>query len=331
MSVEELEMGSLDISAQDEAATTDETVVDQSPDSSSEAKDDDKFDLLSVVRDAVKTGDEKAGDAASSADTEEERSGSEGSTADSETQSGEPDDENFSDVPFHNHPRFKQLITQRNQYREGAQQYEQVQSFLQQNNISPEEAADVLHLRALMKTDPVKAWEQLKPIAQELLKEAGHVLPADLQQRVQTGELTKEAAAEISRLRATQGTTQRQIEAQRLAAEREQQQRALSDVRDAVGSWEANIRKTDPDIAAKMDDLQREVIWLQRQEGQPTTADGARKQLQKAYEAVNQRFAAGRKPKPGVRPVTGGRAAGTNGTAEPKSVLDIVKANRATG
>lgn len=79
------------------------------------------------------------------------------------------DDENFSDVPFNQHPRFKQLVRQRNEFRVDAERYNNVQTYIDQQGLSAEEAADGLLIMGLMKTDPAKAWEMLKPRVQTLL------------------------------------------------------------------------------------------------------------------------------------------------------------------
>lgn len=330
MGVEDLEPTSPDGSETQDAQASESTEANQSPDSSAEANDD-AFDLLSVVRNAADTPD--GSDAtASSADSENDRSDPNGAAADANAETNQaPDDENFSDVPFHTHPRFKQLVEQRNQYRQGAEQYQQVQEYLRTNGVSPDEAANALQLAALIKTDPAKAWEQLKPIAQQLLTDAGLALPQDLQQRVQSGELTKAAAAEISRLRAGQATADRNAEAQRDRDARSEQARTVQAVQTAVGEWEQSVRASDPDFTAKQDALVREVTYLQRTEGMPSTPEDARKQLQKAYGNVNKQFAPKAPPKPERRPVMGGRAAGGTASAEPGSILDIVRASRGAG
>lgn len=330
MGVDNMESATPDDSELKDDLVEDTTSEDQtSPDSSSEATEDEQFDLLSVVRNAAEPEDEET--EASSATTEDKSGESDGSATASDTPQTEQDDEDFSDVPFHNHPRFQKLIQQRNSFKEGAQQYQQVQEFLTENSVTADEAADALTLRALMKTDPQAAWDQLKPIAQQLLHDAGLALPEDLNQRVQQGELTKAAATEISRLRASQVTSQRNTEASRQQQAQQQQQQQVSAVRTAVGEWEMNTRGRDPDFEAKADDLQREILWLQNQEGRPSDPTGARAQLQKAYDAVNKRVSGAQKPKPSVRPVTGGRSAGSTGASKPESMLDIVRANRATG
>lgn len=330
----DLELTSPDSSAELDDKVTDATSDDTpGPDSSAEASSDDKFDLLSVVRDAVTPDD--ADDSGSSTEDSGNSDDADSDDADSDAENGDetdagPDEENFSDVPFHNHPRFKQLITQRNQYREGAVEYAKVQSFLEETGVSAEEAASALQIQGLLKTDPQEAWKQLQPVVQQLVRDIGLVLPDDLRQQVAEGKLSKEAAAEISRLRSQNATSQKQAEHQKQRDEQTARQQSAKAVTDAVANWELEQRK-DPDFEAKAEDLMREVVWLQSKEGKPNSPDKAKDQLERAMKTVNEKIAARTKPKPSVQTLTGGRTASATEGAAPKSTLEIVQAASASG
>lgn len=301
---------------------------------SSSAPEGGKFDLLSVVRDAVtKTADDSASPA-----------GQEGSD---QSPTGEPasaqiptteDDENFSDVPFHKHPRFQAIVRQRNAMREqakhyetGAKQFEQVQAFLDANGMSDEEAGDALKSFALMKANPAEAWKLLKPRIQQLLVDAGEVLPPDLAARVQKGEMTKVAATEMSRLRAMQTSmTKTQEQAQRAAEQRAVQERQNA-IMGAVTEWEKGVKLKDPDYAVLEEDVKIHVVYLQRTQGMPQTPEAARKMAEDAYAAVKKRRAPVAQPRSPVTPIRGGRVASGQPSDAPKGMIDIVRANRATG
>ncbi len=321
-----------DSASPDESMTAqDAAVVDldrvEPAEGSSPAAEGEKFDLLSVVRNAVQ---KPAEDAASPAGQEVSDQPQAEETA-SAPEPKEPDDEGFSDVPFHTHPRFKALVAQRNQYREGAKQFEQVQSFLREQGLTSEDAADALIQRALMKSNPVEAWKQLKPAIQQLLIAAGEVLPDDLKARVGRGEMTRDAALEFARLRAAQTSGEQAREAAQQRAAQAQTQAAVQAIQTSVGEWERDTRRTDPDFEAKLPALQGEVLRLQMLNGKPNTPEGARKQVMEAYMAINDRFVSSRAPKPQQRPVTGGRVASGNIVAQPKSFLDVVKNARLPG
>ena len=293
---------------------------------SSAAPEGEKFDLLSVVRDAVKESREPASPAAQEENSDQP-------TADddaSKTEPKEQDSENFSDVPFNKHPRFQELVRERNQYREGARQFEQIQSFIRTNGLTPEEAADALISRAEMKSNPQEAWKKLKPLVQQLLIDAGEVLPPDLNEQVQRGLISRDAAFEVSRLRARVGISEKFSERQAEQAQQEAEQRRVQSIVDTVAVWERETRAKDVDFAAKADDLQREVAWLQRRDGVPSTPEAAKKQVEDAYAAVNRRVAASR-PRPGKAPVTGGRVAREHPAAQPNSMLELVQRARSAG
>lgn len=292
-----------------------------------------KFDLLSVVRDAVT---KTAEDSASPAGQEGSDQSPTGEPASAQEDSSE-DNENFSDVPFHKHPRFQAIVRQRNELRQqakhyetGAKQYEQVQAFLDANGLSDDEAGEILQLRALMKSNPSEAWKTLKPIVQQLLVDAGEVLAPDLAARVQKGEMTKAAAIEISRLRAAQNSmTKSQEQAQQQAQQRAVQERQNA-VMGAVTDWEKGVKLKDPDYAALEEDVKIHVVYLQRTQGMPQTPEAARKMVEEAYGAVKKRRG-NVAPRTPVTPIRGGRVASGQPSDGPKTVLDIVRANRATG
>lgn len=280
---------------------------------------------LSVVRDVVEEG-KKASAAASPAEGEEA-----GSDAGGTATNKEPDNENFSDVPFHKHPRFQEVIRQRNSFKVDAERYQNVQSFLDNSGMTADEAANGLISMAKAKTDPAAAWAEIKPWVQKLLIAAGEVLPDELAARVQKGELTQEAAFELSRSRAQVASVDSRQSFAQQQAERRAQTQLANDLVSTATSWEKDRQIKDPNFAAKQPLLMREVAFLHAQEGKPSTVAGVTDQLQRAYKAVNAAFKAATptpaQRRPAIKPVTGGTVAG-NVREAPKNTLDIVRANR---
>ena len=290
------------------------------------APEGEKFDLLSVVRNAVAPDGE--GDAVSPPG--QETSDKSKTDVAAGTPKADPTDPNdYSDVPFHNHPRFKQLVTRAKQAEAGSKQFEQVQEFLAANSMTEDDAADALLIWAKMKTDPQAAWKELKPIVQKLLVEAGEVLPADLRQQVETRQITRDAAMEISRLRSQNGVTSKTLERQQVTADKQAQDVRVQQIKSEADRWEQTTRERDPDFEQLRDGILREIVFMQRTQGIPNTPSGVRQQLQEAYDAVKTRVPA--KARPAVRPVTGGRVAGGQPTAAPSSMLDIVRGAAASG
>jgi hypothetical protein len=279
-------------------------------------------DTLSIVRDVV--AEKTEGQSESSTDGGEEAPETE--VASRVTK--EPDDEGYTDVPFHKHPRFQHLIQERNVLRDDAVRYRNVRSFLDENGVSDAEAADALMITSLLKSDPVQAWAKMKPIVEAVLHAAGEILPQDLEQRVQAGELPRDVAVQMNRQHAQVRSleTRQQIDYQRQQsrAQREAGQRC----QDAAMSWERDRQVKDPNYAAKQAEIMKEVNWLQRQQGSvPNTPDAVREMLDKAYKNVSASFKAPAPRRPAARPSS--ISHGADAQPAPKSTLEIIRAKTA--
>jgi hypothetical protein len=282
--------------------------------------DDDPYQ---IVRDVVAKRKEPA---ASSATVEVEPA----QRADRQPAAKEPDNESYSDVPFNKHPRFQALLHERNEFKTDAVRYRNVQGFLDNQGLSAEEAADMLIIGGLMKVNPLEAWKRMQPTLKKLLVAAGEVLPDDLKGLVTEGQMSKEAALEVSRARAA---TQA-VEFQRSFDQQQAERRALSDKRmlrvNAAQSWEDDRRRRDPNFDAKLPDILKEVVWLQSQEGVPEEPQKVQDQLRRAYETVNKSRPAARAParRPAMTPVNGGQVAG-DARPQPKNTMEIIQAELA--
>lgn len=327
MGVEDQAAASPDAAADETLDDVSSTVTDGADASadSSPASTDDKASLLSIVRDARQPKPDAAPSAADESD---------GHDKDKASAPKEPDDENFSDVPFNKHPRFRELIEQRNAFKPDAERYRNLQTFLDQNAMSGEEAAQALNLAALRKRDPEAAWAELKPYVQQLLVDIGEVLPPDLKAQVAAGQLAPDVAKQLAKERAKATTMQgkmsfdQQVEARK--QERAQQQaaeEARGAILKAIRDWDAAARVKDPEFAKKYEDVQEKFLFIQHRDGRATTPEMVRKQLNAALKAVNDRITAARPRRPALTPVTGGSTAG-NVRAEPQSMIDIVRMHR---
>ncbi|MFY9292819.1 MAG: hypothetical protein WAP03_19310 [Methylorubrum rhodinum] len=314
--------------AKDEQASPQEAST-SAPSSSAQGETKERS-LLDVVRDAVP---EKKEEPAAASPAE----GSEEGQKPDEAAPKERDDENYSDVPFNKHPRFRQLLAERNASKADAEQYRQVQRFMRDQGLTAEEAGDLMIVGAMAKRDPVAAWKMAFPWFQNLAKAAGEVLPPELDEMVRTGAMTPEAAFEVSRARAGTQAMQatRTFDEQRRAAEA--QETAQADYRNAAVTWEQERRERDPNFEAKVEPILREIAYRRMQGDVPADAAGVRKQLDEVYRAVNASFAppsvqdnAPSRPRPAMKPVTGGSVAGDT-RPKPSSVLEIVQQAQAAG
>lgn len=317
MGDQELDTTSPDVSEnQDELA---EGQADAGAESST-TPDGDEKSFLDIVKDAVPADEED--DAASPAgeNGSDDQDGQEQATS----EQAEPDNENFSDVPFHKHPRFQQVLAERRRFQQGHEQFETLQTYLRENGLSSEDAAQALQVQAALKRDPRAAWDMLKPVVQDLLIRTGEVLSDDLRREVQAGTLSRERALEISRARAFQGSQQSRQQVEQGIQQSTQAANAAREMQQAAADWEIQKGRADPKYGDIAEDIQKEVLWLQRRDGMPKDAAGVRKMLDEAHGNVTKRTAP-RRQKQQVTPVRGGRAAGGSRTEPPKSILEIVQ------
>lgn len=214
-----------------------------------DAKAESSKTLLDVVKDAVKSTDEEEGSSSSKSKQE----------ADSEEKadSSESKDETKGDKdelpPFHNHPRWKELQQENKNLKPQAEQFQKIETFMGTNNLTPTEVAQGFKIMALIKNDPARALEELNGYAYQLQTQLGYVLPKDLQDQVDDGRMTEEAARELSVTRQREQRTSETLEAERKSNQAAQQEAQLNTLRANISTtitqWESDQKKRNPDYA----------------------------------------------------------------------------------
>ena len=292
---------------------------------SSSVESETEADLLAVVQDAMQITD----DTDSQSDEQVTEEGVEAAPIEDEPSEPE-DDETFNDVPFNEHPRFKKLITERNAYKEDATQYGKITGFLDQNNVTAEEAAQGLQIMALMKQDPAKALEALQPYVKSLSEVTGTTMPDDIQARVNDGYLDEDAGKELARSRgevARERQMREQVEQRQIQQEQAQ---SVGQVVSAVTDWETRTRQSDPDYELKQDEMDDRVKVLVAEKGRPQSADAALAMARQAYDEVNARYSQKFQNKRPIKTASGGKLSGTP-TPEPQSLMEAVQSALAQG
>lgn len=160
--------------------------------------------------------------------------------------------------PFHEHPRWKEMVGERDQYREQAEilqpkaeVYDQIIHQLDEAGITDEEFNSGLHIMGLMKTDPAAALEALKPYFQNLQQFTGDLLSPELQEAVDAGEMTEERAREFQRVQAQNTFTQQRQEASVEERDRQAAESHRSAIAQAADNWFNDKASTDPDWPLK--------------------------------------------------------------------------------
>ena len=259
----------------------------------------------------------------------------------------EVDDENFTDVPFHKHKRFQQVLGRMKASEADAVRYRNVDSFLTNNGITGDEAADVLQIVALSRFDAPAAWQRMRPFVEQVLRAAGEILPDELVQQVNGGHMTLEYAQQLSRAQAKAEGAVRANQHREALGQRQQQRNVSDAVNDAVGTWQSERELRDPNFAAKLPEIEKEIVWMHAKEGRPNTLKGVTDQLNRAYKTVSAKFATPSAPqqrqqvpqqrsptgqfqpqRKTIAPITGGQSKANVPASGSMETIDIVRANR---
>ena len=222
-----------------------------------------------------------------------------------------------------------QLTAQVEQATVEAGYYRKFVGFLDENRLSQDDANNLFYIGALMRNDPAKALEVLTPYYETLLQMTGNVLPPDLQQQVKQGYITRDAALELSRHRASGQTNQviqREKESHQQQQESTRQQKTVASMQTAVADWEKQWSSSDPDYAKKkdrvLDRVELLLVRAQKNGSLPKTVEEAVKlanQAKSEIEADLKQF----KPRKEVRSVEGGSSA--SNLPDPKNTADVIR------
>lgn len=226
-------------------------------------------------------------------------------------------------LPFHNHPRWKEMIQERDQLKPAAEQYQKITTFMNNNSLSTEEMAEGMQVMALMKNDPVNAYKRLKGYLDNLAPVVGEVLPDDIRQKVDDGFIDEDSAKELARLKA-----ERDFHSQRYLEQQSRQERQVAEqnqkaMYESVATWEQAEKAKDPDWSAKYEMVMDRVKSLLA-EKQPTNAQEAVEVARRALADVNSR----------LRPLAGRSAnlrgptsslSSANTRPAPRSLEDVVR------
>lgn len=259
-----------------------------------------------------------------------------------------PKVDNYAEVPFHTHPRFRQLLKERNTFQaqlterdekiakleavdaprqESLQRFEKFTDAVRSSNLNAQEVNDGFAIMAAMKRDPEKALEMLTPYLEALAIATGRKLEGDLSEKVQKGTVDVETASQLQRERQARLRAETHSQGQQTAfAQREQERQTealVQSVTSAVSSWEER-QKTDPDYQKKQPLVIREIGWLMQKEGYPQNPQAAVAMAEKAKKAVEANLSALIPQRQSVRTVTGGASAAT-AAARPKTLLEAAR------
>jgi hypothetical protein len=214
-----------------------------------------------------------------------------------------------------------------------AENFEKIQRFVDEAGLSKDDVNQGFDVMRNLKNDPLKAYEQLKPIFAQLQQIAGEVLPPDLQTEVDQGRLTEAHARELTLARSRAAVNGQRLErvetTTRAERERQEFEQTVDGVAKAVTAWENSTSKGDPDWKLKQPRIQElvELEIMRKQRSQPDyfpTKEEAIEMSKKALTAVEtelKRFA----PQRRSMTTPASDAGSSRSVAAPKNMLEAVK------
>lgn len=186
--------------------------------------------------------------------------------------------------------------------RDAHQRFTQLQTFVQDNEIEPQNVTLAFNAMAAMSRGDYKGFLDLvSPWVAVAQQATGAAISPDLQQRVDDGYLSAEDAQEITRSRVQSQVSQSKLEkltaSQQQARQAEQGQANVQSVIAAIQSREAEIKSSDPDYAQKAQAMQAMVGFALESGARPQNADQAVQMVNDAYARVNATFVRPTPPK----------------------------------
>ena len=335
-------MAEEELTEPDSSPSSEEQVVDESSttegeetSSSDVAETETEESLLDVVQDALPK--EEVVEETVSEEMKTEEGQEEQPEVSAEVVEPQLEADDWSDVPFNKHPRFRKLIAEKNELKklaeslqEDSEQYQKIVDFIGDNNLSADDAAEGFKIMSLIKNDPEAAYEILQGHLSSMNELTGKTLPEDIQGRLDDGFLDVDGAKELSESRAKlqreQLLRQEQQENATKATQVDKTQKAnaqLNYLRKIVKDWESTTRNSDPDFSLKQDEINDRVAALVNERGRPVTSEQVLGIANDAYDTVNGRYKARIPSRQPIRTSTGGKLGGTP-QAEPKSLVDVI-------
>ena len=295
---------------------------------------DDRAGLLAVIRDVVAKPKSPEGEGKPAAPELASSDPAPNTTPAADPTEADPTEAELAASAPKTRKRIETLLTQRNTARAEIEnlkpavaKWNQFEGYLTQHDLAAEDVNLLLGIGAALRRGDFEAFRKgVMPYVELANQALGDTLPPDLAAKVEAGEMTQEAAKELSRTRFQNARLQGQAQAQTAAAAtreaNEAQARASHAISAAVTAWETDTRGRDPDYAKKASAVLRFSQALMAEHGRPRTADEAVAMAKRAYEDVNQAFAAARPAAAPTRPQPNGVRVVNDAQPEPKTLME---------
>ena len=320
------------------------------------AEENEEKSLLDAAFDAIApkdASDEEPDASELEGDADEGDDGTEGSAdeADANTETGAAEnaesdhglsDEDLANLPKRTAKRMRQLLADRKSarterdeataqldaLRPKAENFDQIERYMREHELSPEEVSQGFEVMRLIKHDPVRALEALTPYVTQLTTlTGGGPLSADLQRQVDEGFVTEAHARQLQQANSRAALATQAAERQAEAMNRRDEAQSAADLQQqriaAWQNWAVLQKQSDPDFA-KIESFVVNQVRAMLHQGAPRSLDQLTSLFDKAKADVIKQLAPYAKPKTEVTPTRSTQSAkpATPAAAEPKTYLD---------
>jgi len=335
--------------AADSTSAPSSSAPDDTSPSSGDSRQSDREGLLAVVQKVVETrpgkpalpsqDDAETGDQDQSSQDQAAATG-EGSTpptvpaSPSQQDLSDPTEAELKKLRPETRKRFERLLAQRNEARQTLEtlqpelnQHRQVQGYLQQHQLAPEDVNILLGVGASLRRGDYQAFlDGVTPYvlaAQEVL---GQRISPDLQKQMDEGLIDDATARELTRTRHRAAQAEARLQDANRQSVTTQQVQQIGQIRSAVDTWEAGIQRRDPDYAQMSGAVRRFAQGLLQERGTPQTPQEAVALTQAAYDEVKAMYG---RAQPAPRPTRPSPssihvATGTSSGANPRNMKEAV-------
>lgn len=189
----------------------------------------------------------------------------------------------------------KTLEAEKASYQKSHEYVQSVEQFVTENQIEPQNITRAYGLMAQLSKGDFKGFlDGLKPFIDYARQNLGEVLPKDLEDAVEEGQMTEEWAQQIAQTRAQQA---RQQEQDQRRQQTDQQSDQIAQITRAIDAREAEL-KSDPDYAALAPQVQEIMGTMMSSGARPQSPDEAVTLLNKAVELAKRATPPRPKPRP---------------------------------
>lgn len=196
----------------------------------------------------------------------------------------------------------RELTTMREQIvplEEASNRFTELQTFVQSNDIQPENVTLAFNAMARMSAGDYQGFlELVQPWFQHAQHAVGAAISPDLQQRVDDGYLTEEDAKEITKARVRADASEGRVKAltERSASEKQasKAEETRMSVIQAINTREAHFKSSDPDYALKSKAIASMIEFAIKNGNVPKTAQEAVEMVNDAHKSVTDSFAPAR-------------------------------------